>query len=336
MLTREGGSDIGYLMKARVLVVKLSSLGDILHALPVVHCLRLGLDARIDWVTQTEYTGLVAAFPDVERAIGFPRRGSLTDLGAFARELRTARYDLAIDLQGLLKSAFVTRLARARHRIGPSYHREGSRLFYHEVAGPANRSRHALEQAFDVVAHLSLPRCETVFPISLSVPPMAGPRPWIALAPFSRWQSKNWPLDRFDELARRLWRARGGTLFLVGAPDDAAACEKLRGLVGEHAVNMAGRTNLVELAGLLSAVDLLVSNDSGPMHLAAAVGTPVLALFGPTDPGLTGPWGARNRVLTAPVACRPCRRRACGGPHGCMRDLAVETVEQAALDMLGA
>ena len=117
-------------MRPRVLIVKLSALGDLMHALPVARALKAGLQAEIDWVTQDEYVDLVARFDDVDRVIGFPRHRFVRHHRRFLRELRSRSYDIVIDLQGLFKSGAVTRLARGARRIGPSYHRECSRLFY--------------------------------------------------------------------------------------------------------------------------------------------------------------------------------------------------------------
>ena len=140
--------------KPRVLVVKLSALGDLFHSLPAVHNLKVGLGAEIDWVTQKEYVDLVRCFTDVDRVIPFYRKAFFTNLKLFLEELRTRDYDYVIDLQGLLKSAIVARLARGKERIGPSFHREGSHLFYSAVAGEPARNRHAVEENLDIVRHL--------------------------------------------------------------------------------------------------------------------------------------------------------------------------------------
>jgi len=318
----------------RLLVVKLSSLGDILHALPAVDNLRRELEADVHWVTQPEYVDLVSRFEGVSRVVAFPRRGFARQAGRFIRELRAADYDLAVDFQGLIKSAVATRLARARRRIGPSFCREGTRLLYPEIAGRPDRRRHAVEQALDTVRYLGLPLRPPVFPIRFEriVPP--GPRPRLAICPMSRWASKNWPADRFIEVAKRLHKELGASVHLVGGTGDAAVCEAMRLEIGAGAVNLAGKTSLPELAGLLASMDLLLSNDSGPIHVAAAVGTPVLAVFGPTDATRTGPYGERHRVLSGFCACRPCYRRVCVRHPSCMDTIAVDAVEAAAIEML--
>lgn len=295
----------------RVLIVKLSSLGDLFHALPAVHAVREGLDAEIDWVAQTPYVELVRRFSDVRRVIAFPRRGAAAARLRFLRELRQEKYELVLDMQGLLKSALAARLARGDLRIGPSYHREGSRLFYDQVAGPHRPQRHAVEQALDMARHLGLAPGPVQFPTAFEAPRVAGPPPRIALVPCSRWATKNWPLDRFAEVGRGLRDSVGGELRIIGGPEDEAACGHLAAAV-PGAINTCGKTSLPEMAGLLGAMDLVISVDTGPMHVAAAQGVPVLAIFGATDPVRTGPYGHGHHVLhTHDLDCRPCRHRTC-------------------------
>ena len=153
-------------------MIKLSSLGDLFHALPAVHGLKTGLDAVVDWVVDSRLAPVVECFPDVERVIAFPRHGIRRRARPFLDALRAERYDLVLDFQGLLKSALVARLARGRRRIGPSFHREGSRLFYPEVAGPRNKERHAVEENLDILRFLGLPIGEPRFPLAF---PAAAP-----------------------------------------------------------------------------------------------------------------------------------------------------------------
>jgi heptosyltransferase I len=275
----------------RILVVKLSSLGDLFHALPAVHNLKVELGVSVDWVTQTNYVDLVRYFTDVDRVIGFPRRGFLGQAGPFLRELRRESYSHVIDLQGLLKSAFVSRLARADLRIGPSFAREGSRLFYTVTAARADKERHAVDEALDVVRYLGLREHKPAFPVSFHRKAIDEPHPRVALIPRSRWETKNWPVDRFTAVARGLQEKAGVSVFLVGGPDDTAACGQIETGLQGRVVNLCGRTSLVELGSLLQEMDLVISVDSGPMHMAAAVGRPVLAVFGATDPKRTGPYG---------------------------------------------
>ncbi len=321
----------------QILIVKLSSLGDLFHALPAVHALREGLGATVDWVTHTGYVEIVKNFSDVRRVIGFSRREWARQSRSFLHELRRERYDLIVDLQGLTKSALVARLARGPRRIGPSYHRELARLFYTEVAGQRNKQRHAVEEALDVVSHLGLPLPATPeFPVVFPKKTFSATPPRIALAPCSRWVTKNWPAARFIEVARALRERTGATFFLVGAPEDQAVCGAIAAALGADAVDLSGRTSLVELGSVLQAMDLALTVDSGPMHIAAAVGVPVLALFGPTDPQRTGPYGPQHRVISVKIEnCAACFRDRCRrGDLACMERITPDRVVAAALEML--
>ncbi|MBU4200412.1 MAG: glycosyltransferase family 9 protein [Verrucomicrobia bacterium] len=319
----------------RILVVKLSSLGDLFHVLPAVHALKNSLNATIDWVTQASYVDLVKCFTDVDRVIPIHRRDWIRHLAGDLRDLRTCRYDVIVDFQGILKSAVVARLARGDRRIGPSFHREGSWLLYSVLAGPRNRQRHAVEESLDIIRYLQLPVMPPVFPLSFPLQLVSEPAPRVALIPFSRWPSKNWPLASFVELGRELQEQMDASLFLLGTPGESAACAKIEKELKGRVVNLAGKTALPQLGGLLQAMDLVISNDSGPMHMAAAAGTPVLAIFGPTDSLRTGPYGPGHRVLKSKLRCQPCFSRKCSFEDGsCLRAVTLEMAASAAMEIL--
>ncbi len=327
----------------RILIVKLSSLGDLFHALPAVHVLKQQLQAEIDWVTQPEYAALVACFTDVNRVIAFPRRRFFWGFREFMRALRAERYDWVVDLQGLFKSALTARLARGALRIGPLVRREGAGWFYSQRAGlcaggQRARRAHAVLTGLDTVRHLGLKIGEPVFPVSFPDFRLPGAVPRIGFVPESRWPSKNWPPERFAELAVCLHQRLGGTMVLLGDRRDSVTGAALAaGLPDTAFQNLSGTLDLVQLGGVLQALDLVITNDTGPMHMAAAVGTPVVALFGPTDPGRTGPWGTHHRVLRAEVMpdCAPCFQRHCPCRSGvCLTGITVAAVLAAALQAL--
>ncbi len=320
----------------RVLVIKLSSLGDLFHAIPAVHNLRVGLDASIDWVTQPAYVEVVKCFTDVDRVIRFPRDGFFSQFATFAGQLRRHEYDYVVDLQGLLKSGIVARMARGKRRIGPSFHREGSSMFYSEIAGECNKARHAVEENLDIIRHLGLDMLDVEFPVEFPNRNMDVLSKRVAMIPSSRWQTKNWPAESFAAVGRILRERAAVHLFLFGSAADESCCAQITDTAGGECENLAGKTSLVEMGSYLSKMDLVISNDSGPLHMAAAIGTPVLAMYGPTDPRRTGPHGDLHRVISAPVSCRPCFDRTCKqGAAQCMADISVEAVAEAALEMLG-
>jgi heptosyltransferase-1 len=326
--------------RKRILVIKLSSFGDIFHALPAVNNLKVALDAAIDWVTQPEYVELVRCFPIVTDVIPFPRRELITRGGAFIRELRSRKYNMVIDLQGLLKSAIVARLARGDKTIGPSFQREGAHLFYDAVAGSRDKNRHAVDENLDVVRYLGLTVLPVEFPVAFPAQEVEAPAPRVAIVPLSRRENKNWPVENFLQTARGLRQEFGASIFLFGSKADHSVCEGLRmKLLAEGGpgtvVNLAGKTSLVEMGGWFSRMDLVVVNDSGPLHMAAALGVPVVTMFGPTDPRRTGPYGGGRMVISTDVACRPCYDRVCKFPEvECMTRISTDTVLAAAREVL--
>lgn len=330
----------------RVLVIKLSSLGDLFHALPAVHCLKAGLPASIDWVVHPAYQELAGCFTDVDRVIPLARNVWDGTLPGNVRALRAEQYDLIIDLQGILKSALVSRIARGAQRIGPSFHREGSRLFYQKTAGAPNRDRHAVEQNLDVVRCLGLPLLPPVFPVNFPRQPLTEPQPRVALIPFTRWPSKNWPTSAFIQVGHDLQEHANASIFLIGSHAEAEVCESMKKEIKGRVVNLAGELSLPQLGGALQAMNLVITNDSGPMHMAASLGIPVLAIFGPTDPKRTGPYaspgpdvhrGAYHRVIRGKLRCQPCFARRCRyEDNACLTAITPEQITTTALEMLTA
>ncbi|OVE74010.1 hypothetical protein BVX94_01950 [bacterium B17] len=322
----------------KILIIKMSSLGDLFHALPAVHNLKVKLNAQVDWVVHDAYADLVDCFQDVDRVIQYHRNDFFSTFGSFWGDIRTDRYDYIIDFQGLLKSAMVSRLANGGKRIGPSFYREGARMFYSEVAGERNKERHAVEENLDIIDHLGLERMDPEFPIMFPAAPMkvmAASSPKVAMLPSSRWETKNWPEKSFAAVGKELREKVDASIILLGGPGDAGICGRIEQEIGDGVVNLAGKCSLPETGGVLSDVDLLISNDSGPVHMAAAVGTPAVVVFGPTDPDRTGPYGDIHKVVKATEPCSPCFSRTCnkdGFP--CMNNIKPEQVIEKALDIL--
>lgn len=338
----------------RILIVKTSSLGDLFHVLPAVHLLKYGLGAKIDWVVNSEYASLLHFFTDVSRVIPFPRRNLRREWRAFRESLRESEYDLILDMQGLLKSALICRNARRKKvsafsgqpgwpggsdralLAGPSFRREGAGLFYDLVSGPKNKARHAVQENLDMVRLFGLADEPVDFPADFPEYVLEGDAKKVVFAPCSRHEAKNWPPEYFAELGALLVKECDARIFLVGGPGDAAVCDFIASKIGSAAENLAGKTSLVELGGVLRAADLAVTVDSGPMHMGAAAGCRVLALFGPTDPLRVGPYGDRHRVLRGKVSSKAVRRSGNYSRRDLesIRSLSVKEVFEAATEML--
>lgn len=316
----------------RVLLVKMSSLGDLIHALPTVAALKRGLGCHLTWVVNAIYADLVRCCPAVDAVLPFDRRHPVRHLPAFLGGLRRERYHLALDLTGLLRSALIARLARAEVVLGPSYNREGARLLYHAKIGPRQLDRHAILQNLDAAAYLGLEADPGAFPLRFPAPatPLPAGRPVAALIPGARWATKRWPVGRFAAVAAGLLGEKVHVLVLG---------EEARGADGGWPAgvqDLRGKTSLVELGAVLTRAHLVIANDTGPMHLAAALGRPVIALMGPTDPRRTGPAGLGHRVLSGFPPCSPCFSRTCRNPDHlcCLTAVGPEAVLTAARDIL--
>jgi ADP-heptose:LPS heptosyltransferase len=203
------------------------------------------------------------------------------------------------------------------------------------VAGSLDKERHAVDEALDVVRYLGLPAPKPEFPVAFPAFEVDDPHPRVALAPCSRWRTKDWAPDRFAEVGRILRDKAGAAIYLVGGPGDRATCDRITSdLPGS--VNLCGTTDLPRMGGVLSAMDLAVTVDTGPMHVAAAAGVPVLAVFGATDPNRTGPYGDGHRVVTVDdLDCRPCIARHCRRHDlACLDRIKSRQVADLALAML--
>jgi len=301
---------------SRILIVKPSSLGDVVQALPTVARLRNRFpNAYIAWVLNDTLGSLLRRSPIVNEVIPFQRH----DPSAFPkllRRLRETHFEIALDLQGLLRSGLMTWSTRAPRRIGLSDAREGSRLFYNEVVTVPRC--HAVDRYLKAADHLGCPAARVEFPLGVSRTTNEG---WIAIHPSARWPTKLWGDDRFAEMIRRLPRER---IVLTGSATERVRLER----IAQGCQNKAGTTDLLELAELYARCAVVVTNDSGPMHLAAAVGTPVVAIFGPTDPSLTGPYGRQHVILRAGLSCSPCLKERCDHRPRmeCMAQVTVEQV----------
>lgn len=305
----------------RILIIKPSSLGDVVHALPTVNLIRKRFpDAHISWLINNALTSLLSHCPIINEVISFPRH-QYAKLPALMGRLRQSRFDVVIDLQGLLRSGLMTWLTRAPRRIGLSDAREGARFFYNEIIDVP--SAHAVDRYLHAARHLGCDPTPIEFPLGVSA--QIKSEGLIAVNPSARWPTKLWGADKFAELVRRLPRER---VVLTGS---RAEQEKV-GQIAQGSRNLAGQTDLFQLAELYRRCAVVITNDSGPMHVAAAVGTPVVAIFGPTDPALTGPYGKQHVVLRAGIPCSPCLNDHCTHTPRmeCMTLVTVEQVLAAA------
>jgi heptosyltransferase-1 len=334
----------------KILIIKLSAIGDVVQTLPALEAIKLLYpNSTVTWVVEEAAEGVLEGHPLIDfvlvsrrktwmRMLRNPRTFAqgIGKILAFFRELRSVRYDIAIDFQGLLKSGVLIGLSRAERKIGFDRTRELSYLFLNERLAPYDIEKHALERYLDVARYLGArnPTWRCALPIEREIEAMRrkleevrGERkPVVLINPVARWATKLWPERRFAELADRLIDEKNVVLIFTGSTEDRVAIERIAALMKRPALNWAGDTTLKELAALAKLADLFITTDTGPMHLAAAAGAKVLALFGPTAPWRTGPYGAGHLVVRSGIACSPCFKRACADDITCMAGIAVEDV----------
>lgn len=341
----------------RLLLIKPSSLGDVVHAVPTAWALKQRWPTlHLSWLVNRGLDALIKPISCIDDVIPFDRnrfRGlgaalsGRGELRSFSRTLRDAKFDVVLDLQGLFRSGLFSWLTRAPLRVGDRDAREGAWLFYNRRVITPAQPVHARERYAALAAACGADRPtredldvrDTELTAADNLLREAGfsQGPLVTVCPGARWETKVYPAAHFagvlDELA-----AQAGVEqpVLVGGPDlEQAGREIAQACKRARPVSLAGKTGLRELTAVLSRAALMLTCDSGPMHIAAAQGTPTLAVFGPTDPRRTGPFGQLANVVKGECELMPCLKRSCPGMGlRCMRDLAPRSVTEKALALL--
>ncbi|MDY6822907.1 MAG: lipopolysaccharide heptosyltransferase I [Thermodesulfobacteriota bacterium] len=339
-----------------ILIVKLSAIGDVVHTLPALNRLRRHYpDARITWLVEEAAVPLLKGHSALDRLLVSRRKtwmrklrytssagGALREMRTFLAELRDTRYDMVLDFQGLLKSGLLIALCRGRRKIGfdrGMEHQEHSYLFLNQRVPAISMEIHALVRSLQMLSAIGIPASEENdveygIPVTEEDEKRAmvllkrakdGRSFVAALNPMAKWDTKLWTTEKFARLADRLIEYHDTAVVFTGGPEDAGAIEEIRLLMDHPALNIAGQTGLGELAALYGQVDMVVTTDTGPMHIAAAMKAPVVAIFGPTAPWRTGPFGTNKRVVQTGLDCSPCFKRNCT-TRQCMTAITVDQV----------
>lgn len=346
--------------------MRLGSLGDIVHALPAVTALRDAHPAAmIDWLVDRRNLEILRLTPVVDRAIVL-ERPTLSGWLDVIRLMRRTPYDVAIDLQGLLKSAVLARASGARRVLGFSarhLRERTARWFYTETVEPA--AGHVIQKNFALVAPLGARAGARRFPLmATQSPALAAVRASLAgqaertsggtsgtglepcdaetrgtglqpcearfalINPGGAWPNKRWPADRFAAVARFLRERYGWRAVALWGPGEEPLARQVADASSGAAI-VAPPTTIADLVELSKAAALMVSGDTGPLHIAGAAGTPLVALFGPTDPGRNGPWAPKDRSISRYGRCACPYRRRCRQSQWCLADITVDEVTRA-------
>ncbi len=338
----------------RLLIVRLGALGDVVHAIPVAAALRRAFPAaRIDWLVSAKHREILDLVPVIDRRLvindrpstgaGRAEEGGASLPGAIA-ELRRSRYDVAIDLQGLIKSAVLARLSGAPRVLGFSsrYARErAARLFYTEAHDPGRgglydprETRHVVDINLGLLGLLGITAPAREFPIedvdsnaARAMRRQTGGR-YALLNPGAAWPNKRWPPARLAAIAVEL-RARHGLISVVlwGPGEEPLAAEVVAGADG--AAVMSPRTTIADLVALARGAALMVSGDTGPTHIAAALGTPIVGIYGPTRPARNGPMSPLDVTVSRDAVCQCHHLRRCTRDRMCLLDIEIAEVLEA-------
>jgi lipopolysaccharide heptosyltransferase I len=325
------------------LIVRLGSLGDVVHGIPVVAALRQEFPtSRIDWMVDPRYVELLNLVVGLDRRIGVdPRavkRGQARQrFRETLRELRHTGYDAAIDLQGLLKSAMLARSIRARRTIGfPRKHlREPlARLFYTDAPDPGDAT-HVIYKNLSLLAPLQVTDRRVRFP--LEIPRTATSQQIInrfeghdytLINPGAAWPNKRWPPARFGAVAALIAREFGWRSLVLWGPGEQELAHEVVATSG-GAAEISPPTTITDLFGVARTARLMISGDTGPLHIAGAVNTPIVALYGPTRPERNGPWGLSDVALSRVHQCSCLYERKCRKAERCIDDISVAEVISA-------
>lgn len=326
----------------KILIIKPSSLGDIIHGLPFLDAVKTAFpEAEIQWVVAKGLEGLLENHPMVSRLwiIKKDQWKNYKKIGETAAEIRglfprlkAESFDVVIDLQGLLRSGLIAYATRSPVRIGFSEAREGSSYFYnYKVEG--GRDIHAVERYLKLASFIGC-GSDIRFPMPLvmetekvkAIKKELGA--YAVMVPGARWKTKQWDAEKFGKLASML----DIKTVVVGSAADDEIAGIIEGASNGKAVSLAGKTDLKELISIIRGARFAVSNDSGPMHIAAAANIPVVAIFGPTNPVRTGPYGSRHIIVQSDISCVPCYKKRCKAMK-CMSGVSVEMVCKAVKEL---
>jgi lipopolysaccharide heptosyltransferase I len=340
---------------SRFLLVRLGAFGDIVHAIPVAAALsRAFPSARIDWLVSAKHRELLDLVPIIDRRLAIRDRGDAgggTSLIAAIRELRRSRYDVAFDLQGLLKSAALARFSGAQRVVGfsSSYLRERlARPFYTDVYDPGGggmydpRERsHVVQMNLGLLTTIGVAAGAPEFPIdrvdteiARAMRERAGNR-YALVNPGAAWPNKRWPAARYGAVSRAIEERHGlKTIVTWGPGEEGLAQEVVRESSG--AALLSPRTSIVDLLALIRGATLMISGDTGPTHVAAALGTPIVGIYGPTRPSRNGPWAPADITISRDSICQCHHLRRCTRERMCLLDVEAAEVLDAVERRLAA
>jgi lipopolysaccharide heptosyltransferase I len=344
-------------MAIEVVLVRTSSLGDVVHTLPVAETLKRAFPSvRLAWVVERSFREILEGNPYIDELIEVDfrswkrrpvRREAIGGLLRSLRRLRRRRRHIAVDLQGLVRSGLIAYASGAPVRVGieEGAVREKLNCIFTNVKGPcADKGAHIVDQNLSLLSVFGVERFHRSFHISIPERVAAGVESFlsapegacrplrIALNPAAGWQTKTWAPERYAALADRIAGQLRARVYLLWGPGERGLAERVRSLMREDAAILPPM-GLKSLAALIARSDAFIGGDSGPLHLASALGVPVVGIYGPSDPSRNGPFAGRSRVVRYTGECAGCYKRRCASRE-CMDRVSVEEVWCALVALL--
>lgn len=335
-----------------ILIVKLSAIGDVIHALPVSYAIKESFPkAKITWVVEPPAYDLLLNNPYIDRILVFEKKkfksigGFMKHLPSFSSLIKETEYDVALDLQGLSKSAAIAYLSGAPLKLGCCNMREFSDRISKPICGP-NQHGHIVERYLDVARALGCTVRNVAFPVEITeqeaslaerIAAQAGmcmDNPYVVLAAGANWPNKRWPTGHYAKLADWLYQQRIIPVVVGGGVVDSRLVQEINAKAEIPAVDLVGKTTLKQLAHIIRRAKALVGGDTGPMHLAAGLGKPVVALMGPTDVVRNGPYGQSGNAIEIEADCKHCWKRQCPLGKDCLAEIQVEQVRDKLKEIL--
>lgn len=327
---------LSHIEPRKILIIKPSALGDIVHSLPLLRALKICFPGvPVHWVVAKGLDEFLRGHPMIEKLWIIDKSGwkkpsrfmqTLSELRQLANGLKSEQYDLTIDMQGLLRTGIISIFTKSIHRLGFKEAREGAPMFYTDRIEGSWENIHAVDRYMLFAEALGCKDAGIEFPFAPfdeNIPLIGSlPSEYIIMAPSAGKEANRWPAERFGQLAARL----DLPTVAISSKADIPVVDRLVRASDGKAISIAGKTGIMELAAVIRKARCLISNDTGPMHIAAALDVPVFAIFGPSNPVRTGPYGEIHTVIQKNLSCVPCYRKKKCGHWECLEKLTVEDV----------
>ncbi|MGB8225838.1 MAG: glycosyltransferase family 9 protein [Sedimentisphaerales bacterium] len=339
----------------KILIIKPSALGDIIQALPAACCLTQSFpDAQIDWFIRPEYAALLENHPCIDNVVIFDRKklgkwwfkpSAFAELIRLIRQLRKAKYDIVFDFQGRFRSAIFAWFSACKQRIGMAGTQELTGIFYTQKIGLSESSVHLVDYFLDMVCQAGAKRTQAKFGlkpdalISAEVRKIltsnnANADNYAVFAPAATVEVKCWPIENFAEIVERIHKKYHCSIVGVGVESEKAIVRRIETLSSVPVVNLAGKTDIKKLIALLASAKIVVSNDTGPAHIAAALDVPMAMIFGFTNPSRVGPYGRPQTVAAIDAGNREKEIESINPAHN-IKNVTVESVFEIISRQLG-